>query len=227
MQLHAVIVDDVYVKRWYYIVLGGILLAGCAYIYLHRVDLGLVSPPADTSDSTYSAGSGSTTSQNGTAPRPAHIVWQKVDRTGDGFKIEMPADIKEIQIPAYNATGGAEQVEMIYAYPDAETSYSIAWADNPPVSRASGMAPDKTLDTARDDALARTQTTLITESKSNRHGYPARDFVGRNSGGGIFNARLLLVGPRLYMLIASFPSDASRRPQDVAHFFDSFTPVSK
>jgi len=215
------------VKRWYYIVLGGILLTGAVYIYLHRVDLGLVSPPVG--DETYNAGAGSSAAANPNASqsRPAHIVWQKLDRSQDGFKVEMPADIKEIQIPAYNGTGSAEQVDMVYAYPDAETSYSIAWADNPPVARANSMAVDKTLDTARDNALARTQTTLVSESKSNRRGYPARDFVGRNAGGGIFNSRLLLVGPRLYMLIAAFPSDTARRPQDVARFFDSFTVIGK
>jgi hypothetical protein len=215
------------VKRWYSIVLGGILLTGAVYIYLHRVDLGLVSPPVG--DETYNAGAGSSSAANPNASqsRPAHIVWQKLDHSQDGFKVEMPSDIKEIQIPAYNGTGSAEQVDMVYAYPDAETSYSIAWADNPPVARANSMAVDKTLNTARDNALARTQTTLVSESKSNRRGFPARDFVGRNAGGGIFNARLLFVGPRLYMLTAAFPSDTARRPQDVAHFFDSFTVIGK
>ena len=219
--------DDVSVKRWYFIVLGGILVTGVVYIYLHRVDLGLVSPPLD--DSTYSAGAGSSAAANPNAStaHPAHIVWQKVDRGPDGFKVEMPSGDKQIQIPAYNGSGGTEQVDMIYAYPDAESSYSVAWADNPPVARASGMVVDRTLDTARDDALARTQCTLVSESKSNRHGYPARDFVGRNAGGGIFHARLLMVGQRLYMLVAAFPSDTARRPQDVARFFDSFSVVGK
>lgn len=222
LQLRRPIHDDGSVKRWYYIVLGGVLLTGSVYIYLHRVDLGLVSPPVADGESTYSAGS----SGSGVSAQPARIVWQKVDRSPDGFKIEMPADSKEMQIPAYNGTGGAEQVDMLYAYPDAETSYSLAWADNPPVARASNMAVDKTLDTARDDALARTQSTMVSESKNSRHGYPARDFVGRNAGGGIFNARLVLVGPRLYMMIAAFPSDTARRPQDVARFFDSFSAVN-
>ena len=215
------------VKRWYYIVLGGILITGVVYIYLHRVDLGLVSSPVG--DETYNAGTGSSAAANPNASqsRPAHVVWQKLDRSQDGFKVDMPADIKQIQIPAYNTTGGAEQVDMVYAYPDAETSYSIAWADNPPVGRVYNMAVDKTLDTARDDSLARTQATLVSESKSNRRGYPARDFVGRNAGGGIFNARLMLVGPRLYMMIAAFPSDTARRPQDVARFFDSFAIVGR
>lgn len=207
------------VKRWYYIVLGGILILGIVYIYLHRQELGLVGPAGGSEDS-------STVDQVASAIHPAHIVWQKIDRTPDGFKVEMPTDVKQIQIPAYNTTGGSEQVDMIYSYPDAETSFSVAWADNPPVERASGMAADRTLDMARDDALARTQTTLVGESHNNRQGFPARDFTGRNVGGGVFSARLILAGSRLYMLIAAFPSSSARRDQDVARFLDSFSVIS-
>jgi len=67
------------------------------------------------------------------------------------------------------------------------------------------MAVDKTLDTAR-TMRWHEQSTMVSESKNSRHGYPARDFVGRNAGGGIFNARLFW-WPRLYMMIAAFPSD--------------------
>ena len=47
----------------------------------------------------------------------------------------MPADVKQIQIPAYNETGGADPVETIFSTPDTETTFSVAWADNPPVAR--------------------------------------------------------------------------------------------
>jgi len=215
--------DDGGVKRWYYIVLGGILLAGAGYIWLNRVELGLASPPADNAETTYSAGSSATPSAS--SSRPARIFWQKVDRSSDGFKVEMPADVKDMQTTSYNSQGGTEPVNMIYAYPDAQTSFSVAWADNPPVARANSMAVDKTLDTAMADAMARTQTSLVAQSKANRKGYPARDFAARNAHGGIYNTRLLLVGQRLYMLIAAFPDDSARKPNDVARFFDSFTPV--
>ena len=113
-----------------------------------------------------------------------------MDRTPDGFKVQMPADIKQIQVPAYNEQGGAEQVDMIYAYPDSETCFSVAWADNPPVERANFNAPDRTLDMARDDAMARTQTTLVEESAFSQQGFPGRYFSSRNLGGGVMNSRL-------------------------------------
>ena len=80
----------------------------------------------------------------------------------------------------------------------------------------------QTLNNARDGALTRTQTTLVSEQSSSRQGHPVQDFSGRNAGGGVFNARLILVGRRLYMLMATFPSASARRQVDVDRFFNSF-----
>lgn len=203
-------------KRWLYIALLGLLVLGGVYVYLHRQDLGLVSSTTSESDQ---GGS----SQNGTIYHPARITWQKIDRTPDGFLVDMPTDVKQIQIPAYNEQGGADQVDMIYSYPDAQTSYSVAWADNPPVMLASGRSPQLTLDTARDDALGRTQTTLVSENKTSINNLPAREFSARNIGGGVMNCRLIYDGSRLYMLIAAFPAASARSDDDVQHFFNSFT----
>ena len=207
------------VKRWYYIVLGAILFLGIVYVFRHRADLGLASPAADTSGLTPNSG------LRGSPPHPAKIAWQSVDRTPDGFKVEMPADIKEIQVPAYNEQGGAEQVDMIYAYPDSETCFSVAWADSPPVERANFEAPDRTLDMARDDAMTRSQTTLVEQSSFSQQGFPGRYFSSRNLGGGVMNSRLILARKRLYMLTATFPTAGARRDEDVARFFSSFSVV--
>ena len=156
--------------------------------------------------------------------RPAHVAWQEVDRGPDGFTVEMPGGSSETQVPAYTEQGVAEQVEMIEASLDPDTTYAVAWADNPPVERvSSGEGAEKTLDLARDGALGRTQAMLLTESRENRKGYPSRDVLARNAGGGILNARLILAGSRLYMLIATFPDSSARRDEDVNHFFDSFS----
>jgi hypothetical protein len=207
------------VKRWYYVILLAIVILGCVYVYLHRYELGLVSPASSGADDSAS------TDQSASTAHPAHIVWQKVDRASDGFTVEMPTDVKEIQIPAYNETGGSDQVNMIFATPDAETTYSLAWADSPPVARANNMSVDQTLDTARDGALARTQTTLVTETKASPQGFPDREFSARNVGGGVMNSRLIYAGKRLYMLIAAFPSTSARRDEDVNRFFNSLTMV--
>ena len=208
------------VKWWLYIVLVAILIMGGIYVYRHRQDLGLVSPPGN------GIAESALTEQTAQATHPATIVWQSVDRTPDGFKVEMPANLKQIKVPAYNEQGSLEQVDMIYSYPDSETCFSVAWADNPPVERINSDEPDRTLDMARDDAMARTQTTLVAQSEISQQGFPGRDFSARNLGGGVINSRLVLARGRLYMLSAAFPSTAARRDQDVARFFNSFTVVA-
>jgi hypothetical protein len=204
------------VKRWHYIVLAGLGLLGIVYVYLHRQELGLVG----------SRDPGAADSRSSDLPtlssHPPHITWATVNRPKDGFKLEMPADIKEIQIPAYNESGGTDQINMIFSNPSADTTFSVSWADNPPVVRTNGRSPDRTLDMARDEALARTQTSLVTEARVAPGGFPARDIVAHNSGGGIMDTRLIFAGQRLYMLTAVFPSMAVRREQDVTRFFNSF-----
>jgi hypothetical protein len=206
------------VNRLILIGVAAVAVLGIGYVVMHRQQLGLSGAhPIGADDSR--------DREPSTAPRahPAAIEWQKVDRSGDGFRVEMPADIKQIQIPAYTETGGTEQIDMIFSNPDAETSFSVAWEDNPPVTRASNRAPDRTLEMARDGAVARTQTTLVNEAADNSQGFPGRVFEARNSGGGVMNSRLIYAGSRLYMLIASFPSVKARRDRDVERFFNSFT----
>ncbi len=199
-------------RRLLYFVLIVVVVGVIAYfVYEHRAWLGLGS-----------AGGGVPTEETNTDLQPAHASWHPVDRTQNGFRIDMPSDASEIQIPAYNTNGDAEEMEMIVATPNAETTYAIAWDDNPPVERASGEAVERTLDNARDGALARSQTTLMGESHANFQGYPARDFSGQNQSGGLFNARLILAGKKLYMMIVAFPAPSARRDEDVNHFFDSF-----
>lgn len=193
------------VKRTLSLVVGIVLIGVVAYlVWEYRADFGLGRP------------SGGSNPGNGSA------AWQTVDRSADGFTIQMPAAVTESQIPAYNADGGAEQVPMIEATADPGTTFAVAWADNPPVERAAGEDAEKTLDLARNGALARTQTSLVSESHREIDGHESREFVGRNAAGGILNGRLILAGTHLYMLIATFPQTEEQREEDVNRFFESF-----
>lgn len=207
-------------KRWQIIALAVILALGLGYIVLHPRQLGLTGPHAIGADDNRDR------EPTGPTLHPAKIEWQKVDRANDGFRVEMPTDVKQIQIPAYTETGGIEQLDMIFSNPDAETTFSVAWQDNPAVARVNNRVPDKTLQMAREGAVARTQTALVSESATTTQGFPGRTFEARNSGGGVMNSRLIYAGSRLYMLIAAFPSPSARRDRDVSRFFNSFTITS-
>lgn len=198
-------------RKWIYFIVLLVVAGAIAYgVYEHRAWWG-----------SSGAGGSVPTDITNSELQPAHLSWSEVSRPQDGFSIDMPSEAAEIQIPAYNAQGAAEQVEMLVATPNAETTYALAWDENPPVERASGGVVERMLNTARNGAMARTQTTLVSESSGAYLGYPARSFSARNANGGLIDARLVLAGARLYMMIVAFPAQSARRDEDVNHFFDS------
>ncbi len=197
-------------KRPFSLVIGILLIGVVAYlVWEYRADFGL-------------GGS------EGASPGAGSMAWQTVDRSAEGFTVQMPsAAVSETQIPAYSDHGVVEQVPMIEAVADDPnggpgTTYAVAWADNPPVQRAAGDDSEKTLKMARDGALGRTQTSLVSESTHDRDGYRIRDFMARNAAGGILDGRLILDGTHLYMLLATHPSLGARRDADVNRFYDAF-----
>ncbi len=192
-------------KRWYYFGLAAAAVAGIIYVYAHWGGQGLFS-----SDE---------------APAPgSRMQWRAVQRPGDGFKVELPAEEKENDAPAFNEAGGSEPVHMLVANPNGDVTFAVAWADNPPVARVS-QAPERTLNLARDGMLARTETTIVSESRGFQRDYPSLDLLARNTSGGILNARLVMAENRLYLLMALFPSASARRDKDVDRFFNSFVPA--
>ena len=208
------------VKRWQTVALVAAGLAVVGYVYYTRsgatLPFGLASSPSQSDQTTDAPGAATV--------RPAHMDWRTVNRPDDGFKIELPAEAKELQVPAYNEAGSSEPVKMIFANPDNDTTFAISWEDNPPVARVNGGSPEKTLGMARDGMLSRTRTMLVSESHTMASGFPARDIAAKNSDGGILDARLIFTGTRLYTLMALYPSAANRREQDVIRFFKSFAP---
>ena len=156
----------------------------------------------------------------------AQITWRAVDDPNLGFKVEMPGTPDRVVVQANSETGATEPVSMIVVKPEDSHTYAIAWQEKPPVARINDLAPDKTLDQARDGALSRTESTLISEVRSTPQGFPGRDIVAHNVSGGMLDTRLIYAAPRLYMLIATSPSASARHEEDVIHFFNSFAIAS-
>jgi hypothetical protein len=202
-------------KRWHILVIGTVVLAAAAYFYLNG-GLGFTRRVQSLD------GVGGMSGLGGS--RPARMNWQMAERPDAGFSVEMPAVPKDLQVPAYNEGGSTEQVKMIFASPDGDTTFAVGWEDNPPVARVNNRVPDRTLDAARDGMLSRTQTFLDNDSHASAGGYPARDVVAHNAGGGVLNVRMIYTGERLYTLMALFPSRDARREQDVTRFYNSFAP---
>jgi len=205
-------------KIWRYLLLLLLILAVCGYVYSNREDFGLDSGEGHSFSSFFS---GHSASAEHTAPLK-DFHWQQENRTADGFRVDLPGEANEVQIPAYNEQGGADQVRMMLSNPGPNITYSISWAANPPVARIAGRTPMQVLNAARDGALSRTQTQLVKESDLTVAGIPALDFDARNNSGGYLSTRLIFNGTTLYMLTASYPSMQNFRQQDVQRFQNSF-----
>ena len=196
-------------KRWYYIALAAAVVAATIFVYSHWGGQGL--------GSLFAGGDADTAAS-------VRMQWRTVERPGDGFKVDLPADEKERQVQAFNEQGGSEPVGMLVANPNGDVTYAVTWDDNPPVARAA-QTPERTLNLARDGMLARTETTILSESRGFTHDYPSLDVLARNSAGGLLNARIVIVKDRLYILMALFPSSGARQDKDVNRFFNSFVPA--
>jgi len=203
-------------KRVYLYVALILLAIGMVSVWRYREEIGFLREwlPTRSSDAVLDSASGK------------QLAWRTVDETSQGFKLEMPGDPKRVAVQADNEAGSTEAISMLQVKPESDRTYAVAWADKPPVARMNDLVPEKTLDEARDGALARTATTKISEIRSNPQGFPGRDIEARNVGGGILDARLIYAGTRLYMLIATSPSAAGRHEADVNRFFNSFTIAS-
>jgi hypothetical protein len=203
-------------KQVYIWVVGFLLVIGVILALRFRSNIGFLREwlPTRSSNSVQDAAAGK------------DFVWRPVDESSQGFKVEMPGDPRQIVVQADNEAGSTEPISMLQVKPEPDRSFAIAWADKPPVARMNDLVPEKTLDEARDGALARTATTKISEIRSNPQGFPGRDIEARNVGGGILDARLIYAGSRLYMLMATSPSAAARNEEDVTRFFNSFTIAS-
>jgi hypothetical protein len=196
-------------------------IAYCVYCY--RVELGLVSQPNHLAALNPA---GSNTGQGNTpAPAPLDsrtLDWRMVDRSADGFSVEMPAEVTYSRAPAFTGHGVQEEIPLIEASPRPDNLFAVAWDDDPPVERSAREEAENTLDRAQEGALARTQAVLTGEWQSHASGNPERDFTGRIAGGGVLNARMILVGRRLFMLITTLPSPSAEQDEEVNRFFNSF-----
>jgi hypothetical protein len=199
-------------KRIYLYLIGAFLVIAAIYIWVNRNNFSMLRTKLSGRQM-----------ESSPETRSGQLVWRSVNQTAQGFKIEMPDEPSSTTLHALNETGASDPINMLIVKPAADRTYAVAWADKPPVARVNDLVPERTLDQARDGALNRTQTTLVSEIRSTPQGFPGRDFVARNVGGGVLDARIIYAGTRLYMLIATSPSDAARREQDIVHFFNSFS----
>jgi hypothetical protein len=152
----------------------------------------------------------------------AVLKWQVANESSHGFQVEVPSRPVETTVQATNEHGAQEPVKMMITHPDTNSAFAVAWEDNPPVARVNGDQVDAIFDAAKTQAISATYTSQLSDRRDTDQGYPARQFVAKNASGGYLDARFIWAAPRLYMLIATYPTGEDRSEADITHFFQSF-----
>jgi hypothetical protein len=147
--------------------------------------------------------------------------WQLVTSAPGAFAVAMPV----APTPQTERVETAYGVVVVNALSAAigDMFYAVAWADYPP--ETSRARPARVLDEVRDRARARSRGRVVTERAISFSGYPGRDVEIESHPVPdvtmLSRARLVLVGTRLYQVIAAGPV---RQGADA--FLDSFRLVA-
>lgn len=143
--------------------------------------------------------------------------WRRITSTPGAFSVAMPV----APTPQTERVETAYGVVVVDALSAAfgDMFYAVAWADYPPETR--WARPARVLDEVRDRARARSRGRVIAERPISFAGYPGRDVEIESHPipdvTMVSRARLVLVGTRLYQVIAAGPLR-----EGATAFLDSF-----
>lgn len=158
-----------------------------------------------------------------TLPAAAAEAWHTVEPEGQGFAVEMPlppnADEQNVDLGGgKSATMRTWQARKLVT-PGA--IYDVTVAQYP--KGAIDMAKlDEHLDNARDGAMANALGPLVSETKTEVAGHPARELVVDMTMGMHSRTRIFFDGDRMFS-IGAITRKGNERSPDVERFFTSFT----
>ena len=153
-----------------------------------------------------------------TGPPPEPLPgWQRIASEAGAFSVAMPAP-PTAQTERVETAFGVVVVDAL-AVAFGDMFYAVAWADYPPETRR--VRPTRVLDDIRDRARARSHGRVLAERPIRLGGYPGREVEIESHPVPdvtmVSRARLILVGTRLYQVIAAGPVR-----EGASAFLDSF-----
>jgi len=145
--------------------------------------------------------------------------WKKYTAPDHAFLIELPGNPRSETIQAPREDSDTVTINAITVTPTRHTSYSCDYTERDHLVEES---PDKILESARDGTLRKVQGTVLNQRRITLQGYPGLEMQVSARGDSLIDERLLLVGERLYMIIAVATIKQDREPQTIQRVFDSF-----
>jgi len=145
--------------------------------------------------------------------------WQTYVAPDGTFSFELPGRPTVEQKQGAAEGGAARSITMVSAQPTNGTIYMCSYFEDESFENKS---PDPVLESARDGSLHKTNGTLIHQERLTVQGFPALDLQARAGGNSLLDTRMILVGKRLYMIMAVTTSEEVREPKSVQRVLASF-----
>lgn len=144
--------------------------------------------------------------------------WETYTAPDGTFSVELPGkpQAETTQVPLEG--GGTAIAHFIIAKPKDNTAYSCAYTEHENIN---DKTPDQLLDSARDGSLRKIQGTVQSQKRITAQGHPGLEMQASARNNSLLDARLLVVGDRLYMIMA-VATARTRDAKSVQRMFDSF-----
>jgi PsbP-like protein len=145
--------------------------------------------------------------------------WQTYSSPDGTFSIDLPGKTTLETRQAPLEGDGTLAFHTISVASVGNSAYTLAYVEHQNVGEKS---PDKALESARDGSLRKAEGTLLTQNRIAVQGFPGLDIQARAKGNTFMDSRIVVVGNRLYMIMAVAASEQDRNPKTLKRIFDSF-----
>lgn len=145
--------------------------------------------------------------------------WQTYTAPDNSFTVELPGKPLSETTQAPIEGGGTKPMTLVSVKPTTRTAYMCSYAEDENIGSKS---PDEVLEAARDGSLSKTQGTVISQKRLTVQGYPALEIQARARGNSLLDARIVVAGKRLYVIMAVATGEQDREANAIRRIFDSF-----
>jgi len=145
--------------------------------------------------------------------------WETCAAPDGTFSIDLPGKTTLETRQAPLESGGTMAFHTISVASVRNSAYTLAYVERTNVGEKSS---EKALESARDGSLRKAEGTLLTQNRITVQGFPGLDMQARARGNTFMDSRMVVVGNRLYMIMAVAASEQDREPKTLQRIFDSF-----
>ena len=145
--------------------------------------------------------------------------WQTYTAPDNSFTIELPGKPTVEATEAPVEGGGTKPVTIVSVKASDSTEYMVSFVEDDSIA---GKSADEVLANARDGSLAKIQGKVLQQNQLTVQGYPALEVQASARGNSWIDSRLVVVGKRLYMIMAIATVEQDRDTKNIHRMFESF-----